>query len=126
MNLVVVRGRLTRDPSLKESSGGTAICSFSLAINEKYKDKEKVHFFDVTAFGSLAENIKKYLEKGSEILIEGKLNYEKWTGKDGTERTRIGIIANRAEFIGWKEKKESEGEPAKDEAPEEEAGDIPF
>lgn len=108
LNKVTLVGRLTRDPELKYASTGTAICSFGLAVNEKYKSgddwKEKVHFVDITVWGKQGENVAQYLNKGSQALIDGKLNYQSWE-KDGQKRSKLEVVANNVQFLDAKSDK---------------------
>ena len=122
MNLVVLRGNLTRDPELKSTSGGTQVCKFGLAVNEGYGEKKKAHFFDLTAFGKVAENLAKFKKKGEEVLISGRLDHQTWEAKDGSKRSKIEVIAFSVEFIGGK-KKESSGEGREERAGGDGGGD---
>jgi single-strand DNA-binding protein len=104
MNSVCIIGRLTRDPELKYSSSGTPFCKFSIA-NNVYQGKgkdEKVNFFNITVFGKMGENCDKYLRKGSQALIEGKMDHNIWTDESGEKKSSIGIIANSVQFVGKK------------------------
>lgn len=94
-NRVHLLGNLTRDPELKYTQSGAAVCSFGLAVNESYKTKEgnkvdETMFIDVTAWSRLAEVCNEYLRKGSLVFIEGKLKLETWE-KDGQKRSKHGV-----------------------------------
>ena len=138
-NITVQTGNLTRDPELRHSPGGTAICDIRLAVNGRRKDGrsgewvDKPNFFDVTCFGAVAESAAEYLEKGRRILVEGRLDWSEWEAKDGSGRRQaVQIIAARVRYLGGKPGERSEPETA--EPQEEPAGvgaagaeeDIPF
>lgn len=97
----MILGKMTKDCELKFLQNGTVICSFSIAYNERRGDKDVAMFFDVTAFGKIAENINKYFSKGSRILIGGSLDYQSWE-KDGQKRSKVGIKVNGFDFIDRK------------------------
>lgn len=105
MNNIQILGTMTKEPELKYTGTGTAILSFSIAYNEKYKKQDgsyedKAMFFDVTAFGKRAETINSYFRKGSRILINGSLDYQRWSDKQsGQNRSKVGIKLNDFDFI---------------------------
>jgi len=104
-NQVVIVGNLTRDPEVKFIPSGTAVAAFGVAVNEKYKTgeqwKERVNFFDVEAWGKLAEICGENLKKGRNVLVAGALRYESWE-KDGEKKSRIKIVADKVQFLGSK------------------------
>jgi single-strand DNA-binding protein len=107
MNQAIIIGNLSKDVTMKYLPSGSAVANFSVAVNERYKGKDgvakdEVDFFDVTCFGTLAENCEKYVAKGSKVLIVGKLKQETWE-KDGQKRSRIKIIAQTVQFLSRKE-----------------------
>jgi single-strand DNA-binding protein len=101
INQVLIDGRLTRDPELSYVGTGTALLKLGIAHNEYRKDESKpngwdqtVSFFEVTAWGKLAENMKGMLAKGSPVVISGKLNQDRWKDKnDGSNRQSVKIVA---------------------------------
>lgn len=107
-NHVSLIGRLTRDPELQFTSGNTAVCHFSLASNRTYKKSsgdvvEHVAFFDITAWGKLGELINQYMRKGSQCLIAGHLDQQRWTNKDdGKQRSKVVVVADEIQFLGGK------------------------
>jgi len=121
LNQVTLLGRLTKDPELKYTTSGTAVTSFSLAINEHYKNKEakKVEstvYVEVEAWRKLAENIADYMKKGSPLLVCGKLKLDKWDDKEGKHHSKLKVVANTARFIsqgkpGEKVKDHTEPQP---------------
>lgn len=94
-NRVVLYGNITMDPEMRTSSNGIAITTMSMAINEKWKDKETVSFIDLTAFGRTAEIAAEYVEKGSPVLVEGKLKQDRWESEDGQKRSKVHVIVDR-------------------------------
>ena len=107
-NRVILMGNLTRDPELKYLPSNTAVCEFGLAVNHRYRDrdgnqKEEVCFVDVTAWGRQGETINQYMTKGRQILIEGRLKLDQWTGQDGQKRSKLSVVALNFQFIGSRE-----------------------
>ena len=105
MNKIIIKGRLTKDPELKTGANGKEFCKFTVAVDRrKVKDKEReADFFDCTAFDQTAVAIDKYMSKGREILVEGRMESSKAEGKDGVKRTYWGITVDGFEFCGKKE-----------------------
>lgn len=103
MNQVALIGNITKDPELRYTPSGKAVCNFTVAMNEKYKDKEQAHFIPVTAWGKTAENCNQYLTKGSKVGVEGSLQQQRWEDKEGKKRSKIIIFARRVEFLSRKE-----------------------
>ncbi len=140
MNKLQLLSTITKDIEMKYAQSGTAIASFSVAYNTKYKDQsgqyvEKAAFFDVTAFGKTAENLQKYFHKGSRILIDGELDYQSWE-KDGQKRSKVAIKLNSFDFIDRKSDTQPQTaqapqyqQPAQNQSaalPEVDLGEIPF
>ena len=107
-NKVVLVGNLTRDPELRYTPKGTAIAKIGLAVNRVWTNdagekKEEVTFVDVDVFGRTAENVGQYLQKGSPILIEGRLKLDQWDDKTtGQKKQRLGVVAESVQFLGNK------------------------
>ena len=101
LNSVTITGRLTRDPEVQATLGGTAICKLGIAVNEYTKQGEEwveyANYFDVTVFGSKAEKCGKELKKGSKVGIAGKLHYSSWE-KEGQKRSKVDITANAIDY----------------------------
>ena len=91
-NKVILVGNLTKDPELKYTQSGTAVANICLAMSRKYKDKEEVCFVDVAAWGKMAETISQYLQKGSPLLVEGRLQLDRWETQDGQKRSKIKVV----------------------------------
>lgn len=106
VNLVVLVGRLTRDPEVRYTPSGTAIAQLGLAIGRKYKDqsgqlKEDTTFVDIDVFGRQAETAGQYLAKGRTVLIEGRLQLDQWEDKtSGQKRSKLKVVGNRVQFLG--------------------------
>jgi len=105
VNVVVVTGNLTRDPELRHTGGGTAVCDLRVAVNSRRKDQsgnwvDKPNYFDVTVWGAQGENCANYLSKGRPVAIEGRLDWREWEAKDGGKRQAVQIIANTVQFLG--------------------------
>jgi len=106
LNKVILIGNLTRDPELRYTPSGTAVAKFGLAINDKYKQgdewKERVNFIDITVWGAQGENCSKYLAKGRQACIEGRLQQSTWETEEGQKRSKIEVVAERVVFLGGK------------------------
>lgn len=105
LNKVILIGRLGREPELRYMANGEAVCNFSVATSESWKDKngqrqESTEWHNVTMYRKLAEIAGKYLTKGSQVYLEGKIQSRKYQGKDGIERTAYEIIANEMKMLG--------------------------
>ena len=102
LNIISMMGNLTRKPEIKHIPSGKAVCRLSIANNRVYnKNNERmrdVSYFDVEVWGASAENCAKYLNKGSGIIVEGRLQQERWE-KDGKPQSNIKIIANMVHFL---------------------------
>lgn len=102
LNSVLLEGNLTRDPELRYTAKGTAVCSFSIGCNRSYKQDEQrqqeVSFFDVTTWSRLAEICAEYLVKGRGVRVVGRLKQDRWDDDSGQRRSKIGVIAEHVEF----------------------------
>jgi single-strand DNA-binding protein len=102
-------GNLTRDPELRYSPKGTAICKCGLAVNrvwtnEAGEKKEEVTFVDVDIFGRTAENVGQYMRKGRPMMVEGRLKLDTWDDKaTGRKMSRLGVVAELVQFLGSKD-----------------------
>lgn len=92
-NKVIMAGRLTKEPERRVSGEGKTFVNFTLAVNRNYKSNE-ADFFDCVAFGNTADYILNYIHKGYLVLVEGNLQIDKWTDRNGVNRTKPKIIAN--------------------------------
>src|ERR1044071_9185656 len=106
INRVVLTGNLTRDPELRHTNGGTAVCSLRIATNTRHKDQstgewvDKPNYFDVTVWGAQGENCAQYLPKGRPCAVDGRLDWREWEAQDGSKRQAVEIIANSVQFLG--------------------------
>jgi len=107
-NKVILAGNLTRDPQLSYTPSQTAVCEFGMAINRKWKDKEETCFVDLQAWGKTGETINQYCSKGSPLLVEGRLTFDQWEGKDGQRRSRLRVTVENFQFLGGRQ--DSQGE----------------
>lgn len=140
LNKVLLIGNLVRDPELRYTPGGAAVCEFSIAVNRKFTgkqgEKEEVSFLDIVTWARQAEICAEYLKKGRPVFVEGRLTQDRWEDqKTGQKRSRIRITAERVQFLGGAggggrdvggaagETPEPPPEAAADEPP---AEDIPF
>jgi single-strand DNA-binding protein len=103
LNYMVLQGRLTRDPELRNTQSGTPVCSFTVAWSEKYKETETKLFLNCTAWRGTGEMVSKYFSKGKEIIVEGKLDTHEWTDKDGSKRSTNEMVVDRVHFCGPKD-----------------------
>lgn len=104
-NKIILVGNLGRDPELRYTPQGTPVCNFTLATNERRKDKsgetqDMTTWFRVTLWGRQAETASQYLTKGRPIYIEGRLRMEEWTDRDGQKRFTLEVHATDMQFIG--------------------------
>jgi single-strand DNA-binding protein len=140
-NKIILVGNLGRDPELRYTPQGTPVCSFSLATNERRKDKNTgenndiVTWFRVTLWGRQAETASQYLQRGRPVYIEGRLRVEEWTDRDGKPRHTLEVHATDMQFIGGGRSEDAGAQPAKAATAQANAGpeptdltddDIPF
>lgn len=110
MNVVLMIGRLTHDPELKQ--GQNSMCSFRMAVDREYKREGQpdADFFRVVTFGKTAENVARYCAKGKQVAVRGRLQTGSYTAQDGTKRYTTDIMADRVKFL--------QGATQKEEAPQ--------
>lgn len=112
MNKVILIGRLTKDVELRYTqSNNTAVASFSLAVNRKFVkpgEERQADFFNIIAWNKLAENISKYLFKGNQVAISGRLETRSWDDPNGQKHYVTEVIAEEIDFIGSKNKQNNE------------------
>ncbi len=107
LNKVILIGRLGKDPETRYMPNGDAVCNFSIATSESWKDqsgqkKERTEWHAITLYRKLAEIAVKYLQKGSLVYLEGKIQSRKYTGKDGIERIAYEIVCSEMKMLGSK------------------------
>jgi single-strand DNA-binding protein len=136
LNKVLLMGNLTRPPELRYTPSGAAVSDMRLAVSRNYttqsgEKRDETAFLTVIAWGKTAENCSEYLDKGSQILVEGRIQTRDWEGKDGQKRSATEIVAERVQFIS--RLKSGAGAPAPvgapqfhEEAPAASDDDVPF
>lgn len=129
LNQVTLLGNLTRDPQVKYTTGGTAVCELGIAINESYFDKttnskkESTVFCDVVCWGRTAEVAGEFLQKGRPVLITGRLKTESWDDREsGKKRSKLTVVCENLQMLGSgnrdKEPNRQEEEPRRDPQPQ--------
>jgi single-strand DNA-binding protein len=114
INLVFLLGNLTRDPVLRRIASGTSVVDMGLAVSETRATRdggstETTTFVDIAAWGKQAEACAQFLRKGSPVFIEGKLQLDEWTDKEGKQRTKVKVRAERVQFLGRPPARPSDG-----------------
>lgn len=132
VNKVIVLGNLGKDPELRHLPNGDAVCNFSLATTESWKDKDgnkqdKTEWHNIVIFRKLAEIAGEYLKKGRPVYIEGRLQTRKWQDKEGKDRYTTEIVADQMQMLGSRDEAKEVAKPT--QAPtgfEDMESDIPF
>jgi len=124
LNKVLLIGNLTRDPELRYIPSGSAVATFTVAVNRVYKDqagekKEQTSFIRVVVWGRRAEVCGEYLSKGSPVFVEGRLQSRDWQTQDGQKRNTVEVIADNIQFLRSGTKQGSQGQQQASAAPEE-------
>ena len=104
----IITGNITRDPELRTTTGGSSVCSFTVAVNRNYRgtdgeQKEELSFIDCSAWGKLAETIAQYGKKGNGVLVSGRLNQRAWEDKNGNKRSSVEIVVEDFNFVGGRD-----------------------
>jgi single-strand DNA-binding protein len=133
VNKVTLIGFLGEAPELKFSSQGKPVCTFSLAVNERWKDaegatRERVEWFKIVCFGRLAGVCGEYLNKGRHVYLEGRLQTRKWAGPEGERRSTIEVVANQMQILDRAPKNGNGAKAAESSKPAEpvDESDNPF
>ena len=106
INRVVLVGNLTKDPELRQTGGGTPVCSLRIAVNTRRRDEtgqwgDKPNYFSVSVFGNQAESCSQYLSKGRPVAIDGRLEWREWDATDGSgKRQAVEVVAESVQFLG--------------------------
>jgi len=112
INIVSIVGRLTRDPELKYTNGGTAVAKYSIAVNRKKRNgdnwEDEVSYFDVVVWGKQGEAIQQYLNKGKQIAVSGELRQNRWE-QDGQNRSKVEIVASNVQLLGGDKSSQQSG-----------------
>jgi len=131
---VILLGNLTRDPELRYTPSGTAVASFSVAINHRYRSpnanengkyREETSFIDVVAFGRQGETCAEYLSKGQPVLVDGRLSQRRWESQDGQKRNKLEVIANTVRFLPRGGEPRGFGRDFSEETPEDVSSSLP-
>ena len=115
INRVILVGNLTKDPELRHTPSGTAVCKLRLAVNTRQKDGatgewgDKPNYFDVTVWGNQGENCAQYLAKGRPVAVDGRLEWREWEAQDGTKRQAVEVVAESVQFLGGGRDSDSQG-----------------
>ena len=133
VNKVFLMGNLTRDPEIRHTPAGTAVCDLGVAVNERVKVndqwQDRAHFFDVTCWARTAEVANEYLRKGSPLHVEGKLSFEQWE-KDGQKRSKVKVVCERLQLLGSKNEHDQSQAPRQERAEQQQgpppSGEVPF
>jgi single-strand DNA-binding protein len=105
VNKVILVGRLGKDPETRYTSSGQAVCNFSMATDENYKDRagerqKRTEWHKIVVWGKQAEIAQQYLRKGSLLFLEGRMQSRQWDDKEGQKRTSLEIVANSFRMLG--------------------------
>jgi single-strand DNA-binding protein len=129
-NKVYLMGNLTRDPEVRTTPSGLKIAKLGLAVNRKYKTrdnemKEETTFVDIDAFGSQAETLERYCEKGSPLFVEGRLRLDQWQTSTGDNRSKLTVVLENFQFMGGGRSSSTDAGHA-DSSPSEPSGNDSF
>lgn len=127
-------GNCGKDPESRQTASGTSVASVSIAVTEKYKDKETTEWIPVTFWGKLADVVTGWVFSGSQIYVEGRWTTERWTDKEGNERTSVKVTAEKLVMLGGKGGKVGKGSSGQSqggggdryESPDFDSDSIPF
>jgi single-strand DNA-binding protein len=127
---VILIGRLTKDPELRYTPKGTPVASFSLAVNYRYKQademKDETTFIDIVVFGKVAEFSGQYLNKGTAVIVDGRLQQRRWES-EGQQRSKIEVVAQSVNFLPGSKKPTGESQGGEEFIPPDEKTDLePF
>ncbi|MDD3886112.1 MAG: single-stranded DNA-binding protein [Victivallaceae bacterium] len=115
LNKVFLMGNLTRDPDLRSLPSGAAVCEFGMAMNRRFttssgQETDETCFVDIVVWGKSAENCRQYLEKGSSVMVEGRLQLDQWEDRNGGgKRSRLRVVAEQVQFISRRSDGQAQG-----------------
>ena len=119
MNKVTLIGNLTRDPELRTTTSGVPVCSFSIAVNRRFKNangQQETDFFNVSAWRQLGELCARYLSKGRKVCVIGSVSMRTYDAQDGTKRSTLEVQADEVEFLSAQQPGTGEARPAAPQA----------
>lgn len=122
-NRTIIGGRLTRNPELKYTNSGMAVCDIGVAINRTWTPKgggdkrEETCFVDCTAWGKTGETIAKFLKKGDPIHLEGRLTFDSWKDQNGNNRSKLKVTIDQFQFVGGRNENSAAPNPCKANVP---------
>jgi single-strand DNA-binding protein len=121
INRVVLIGRLTRDPELRELPSGSSVCALRLACNSSRRDsdgeyQERANYFDVSVFGPRGESVERYMHKGGRIAVDGHLEWREWETTEQERRQAVEVVADAVLFLDGPARVSEDGEPPEGEA----------
>ncbi len=116
MNKLTIIGNLTRDPEMRQTAAGQNVCTFTLAVNRRGKNKDAADFFRVSAWNQLGEICYQYLAKGRKAAVVGMVSASAWQGQDGRAHAELEVLAQDVEFLSPREQTAAGG-PASDPGP---------
>lgn len=128
LNRVILMGRLTKDPELRSTQGGSNVCSFTLAVQRKYAPKgeeRKTDFINCTAWRNTAEFISKYFQKGQLMAVEGRIETRSWDDQNGNRRYATDVVVDDAHFVESKKDSAVRSEDAGYMPDPDALGDLP-
>lgn len=130
LNQIIIEGNVVRQPEKREVKNGLKICTIPLAVNRRYKNSagqysDEVSFFDITAFGNLADACEKWCPKGRGIRVVGRLKQDSWTSEDGKHKSKVHVIAEHIEFKPLFKKNENSKETASSDSTSSSADSAP-
>lgn len=122
LNKAILIGNLGKDPEVRFMPNGDAVCNFSIATTESYKDKngdkqDKTEWHNVTIYRKLAEIAGQYLKKGSQVYLEGKIQTRKWQDKEGNDRYTTEIVCDEMKMLGGKQESQQQQQAPRQSAP---------
>lgn len=122
MNRVFLMGNLTRDPELRRTPTGASVLDLGLAVSDVHRSKdgqtvESTCFTDVVVWGQQAEHCQQYLAKGSPVIVEGRLQLDRWKTAEGQNRSRLRVLAQRVQFLGRGQSAPEEGAGGEEAVP---------
>lgn len=132
LNKVMIIGHLGRDPEMRFTPSGRPVTTFSVAVSRTWNSsngerRSKTEWFKVVAWGNLAEICKKFLTKGQQVYVEGRLETRQWEDKDGQKRTSVDVVASEMTMLGGRRDKGDENdEDSYDNPPEIDEDEFPF